>query len=206
MAAIATIETVTRAKAELEALGLDVTQDTVRERLGGGSKSTISRHLAALRAEPELPPMPAAVEVAFKQAWRAALGAVDGVAEEVRVELDGACDQIERLSADLAASAADLAKTKADAALEKAEAEKAILEARAAEEVARSQVISSEQDLAVLRAERALLVADKERLLAEVAELRTEAKTWQKELLAAQKELAAAHQARADALQVPKSK
>lgn len=180
--AIATLESVGRAKAELEAAGKPVNQETVLDFLGGGSKTTIGRILKQLRAEPELPPVPVTVDLAFRQVWRSALQAADAAAEEARVELDEAHDQIEYLNAQIAAAADNAERVAAEIAVVKAEAASAIAQANAQADAAKANAAAVEQELAALRAERALLAADKERHVADITALRSENGDLHKEL------------------------
>lgn len=76
--ALHTQEQVFEAADRLVAIGKEVTPTTLREALGGGSLTTIYRHLEAwedtrkVMPAPASIPMPDAVRLAFDQAWQAA--------------------------------------------------------------------------------------------------------------------------------------
>lgn len=96
-----TRDEVFNAATALQEEGIAPTVQTVRDRLGSGSYSTISSHLAAWKAEntaqaaADIPPVPDKVEAAFKTLWAAAsrsaqqsVEADRQVLEAMRRELD----------------------------------------------------------------------------------------------------------------------
>jgi SOS-response transcriptional repressor LexA len=111
-------EQVYTAASELREEGITPTVQAVRERIGSGSFSTISAHLAEWKAEnaaqapADIPAMPEKVQTAFQQIWATAARsaqedvetqreALEAMRREMDKERAAMAEEIERLEKDL---------------------------------------------------------------------------------------------------------
>ncbi len=182
--AIATIDAVAAAVAAIEAEGGRATVQAVRDRLGGGSLTTILHHLAAgaaARADDhqaatgDHDPDPAAVPAVQDPALAALHAAVAAVVQ-----------RWPEYAADRAAEAARVERAAAAAAADEHRAALAAAEALAADLRSDLEHVAGVADAATAEVER--LTAETARLAAELAEVRAGAERIQAERAALQAE------------------
>nr|VFJ69508.1 MAG: replication region DNA-binding N-term [Candidatus Kentron sp. DK] len=105
----------------LQAESIPPTVQNVRERIGSGSFTTISAHLAEWRSEntariaADIPEMPDKVQAAFHQAWGAAVRQTQESLETERQALDARRREMEKEQADMAAEIGRLEKVQEEA-------------------------------------------------------------------------------------------
>lgn len=138
---IATSESVQAAADQLHAEGREITIDAIRERIGGGSETTVLRHLQRWRETPRnsiaAPPLPSSVNTAFDgfvarlwtEAWAHAARDIEAAKSRAAAEVDVALRQrtevqelserheveLERLRAEAGERLATLAQLEAQA-------------------------------------------------------------------------------------------
>lgn len=111
-----TREQVFEAATALQEEGISPTVQSVRERIGSGSYSTINAHLSEWRQEhagqipANIPDMPDRVRDAFNQVWAAAAKAAQEGVETQRQALEAMRREMEKEKADMAAEIARLEK------------------------------------------------------------------------------------------------
>jgi hypothetical protein len=153
---IATSESVQAAADQLHAEGREITIDAVRERIGGGSETTVLRHLQRWRATPRnsiaAPPLPSSVNTIFDgfvarlwtEAWAHAARDIEAAQSRAAAEVDAALRQraevqelserheaeLERLRAEAGERMARLAQLEAQASTAEALRQKAELAER----------------------------------------------------------------------------
>ncbi len=136
--------------------GTAPTVQTVRVRIGSGSFSTISTHLAEWKAEhtgqvpANIPDMPEKVEIAFRQAWSVAARAAQEDVDTQRQALEAMRREMEQDKADMAAEIERLEKGQEESAAKVGELEAAL-------ETERKGRAQAEEQTADLRIENARL-------------------------------------------------
>ncbi len=136
--------------------GTAATVQAVRERIGSGSFTTITRHLADWRKEHTaqapavLPDMPDKVTGAFRQAWSTAVHAAQEAVDTQRQALEVLRREMEQEKADMAAEIERLEQTGEDAAAAREALEKE-------REVGLEAKAEAEQRASALRIENARL-------------------------------------------------
>lgn len=201
--AVATPEAVTQAVESLRQEGLDPTVDRIRTRLGGGSFTTISRALSALKRDrgldqPPVGDMPPdllqvgqkCIQSIYEAIQRTARAQIESIEREARLQVQAAQKarseaelEIERLeretdAADEAISALRTMGSDTSAKAERTEGQLAALTLEA--ERSRAQVDTLRAELKGVRDEaaeqRGRLSADLERAKTEIARLREQLK------------------------------
>lgn len=160
---IANAETVAQAANSLKNKGINVTHDAIREVLGGGSLTTIGKHLRAWKdAESGVPDVPESVVQVFdtlrSSVWGEAFKAAAAASESDAAELVQAQADVERLEAELAAT--------------KTAAEAAEVAAQSRYDDVNGKLSDCFTELQNMTRERDQLAAEKAAQAAEIAELR----------------------------------
>lgn len=143
--------------------GVQPTVQAIRERLGSGSFSTITQHLATWREEhaaqavAEIPPIPERVQSAFDQAWAAATRSAQEMMEKEREALDALRQQMEREKREMASEIERLEGVveASDQRLERLEQE--LGEARLSAQQVQERQQAAQQQMTDLRIENARL-------------------------------------------------
>jgi vacuolar-type H+-ATPase subunit I/STV1 len=159
---IATSESVQAAADQLHAEGREITIDTIRERIGGGSETTVLRHLQRWRETPRnpiaAPPLPSSVNTAFDgfvarlwtEAWAHAARDIEAAKSRAAAEVDAALRQRTEVQALSERHEAELEKLRAEAGERMARL--AQLEAQASTaEALRQRAALAESELAACR-------------------------------------------------------
>lgn len=143
--------------------GVQPTVQAIRERLGSGSFSTITSHLAAWREQhaaqaiAEIPPIPDRVQSAFEQAWAAATRAAQETMEKEREALDAVRQQMEREKSEMAGEIERL-EGMVETSDQRIEAlEQELAQAKASAQQAQERQQATEQQITDLRIENARL-------------------------------------------------